>query len=111
MTNNRTPEVTLYDTTNTLLNSYKGGVYQQAASALTFIDSQNYNDSHYASYGFEWWSNPGDRDEGYITWFSEGQKSWTMTTASMGPDPATGVSQRIISEEPHVSGGLLPYPF
>jgi beta-glucanase (GH16 family) len=108
MTNNRTPDTTVFDDSNTILNTYKGGVYQQAASALTYIDSQNYNDSHYASYGFEWWSDPGDRDAGYITWFSEGQKSWSMNAASMGPDPTMKVSQRLISEEPHVSCCVLP---
>jgi beta-glucan synthesis-associated protein KRE6 len=103
MTNNNTPVTTIYDTSKTEFNPYQGGPLQQAASALTYIDNQNWNNSGYAPYGFEWWSNPKSRDEGYITWFSEGHKAWTMTSASMGPDSTTQVSQRLISEEPHVS--------
>lgn len=102
MTNNNTPATTIYDSSVTKLNTYKGGVYQQASSALTYIDNQNWNTTGYAPYGFEWWSNQGNRDEGYITWFSEGHKTWTMTAGSVGPDSTTQVGQRLISEEPHV---------
>jgi hypothetical protein len=95
--------VTIYNSTATVQNGYIGGPYQQAASALTYIDNANYNGSGYAPFGFEWWSNPSARDQGYITWFSQGQKSWTITAAAVGPDPVSQVSQRLISEEPHVS--------
>lgn len=99
---NTTPTTTLYDDSITEFNGYKGAQYQQAVSALTFIDSQYYNDQAYAQYGFEWWSNPSNRDEGYITWYSNGTKSWTLTAASVGPDSISQVSQRLIPEEPMV---------
>lgn len=99
---NTTPAINIYDTDLTRLNTYKGGPYQQAVSAVTYIDNQNYDNMGYASYGFEWWSNPRNRDEGYVTWFSDGSKTWTATAASTGPDSTMGIGQRLISEEPHV---------
>jgi len=97
---NSTPAITIRDPTITQLNTYKGGVYQQAVSAVSYISSNNYNDQGYAPYGFEWWSNPSQRSEGYVTWYSNGNPTWTATSASIGPDSITKISQRLISEEP-----------
>lgn len=104
---NSSDATTIYDGSITRLNSYKGGVLQQAVSALTEISSDNYNNNGYASYGYEWWSNPSNRDEGFITWYSQGKKSWTVTSKTIGPDATSQVSQRLISEEPMVSTSLL----
>ena len=99
-----TSDVTpIYDDSKTFFNHYKGGPYQQAISAVTTIPSTVYNNTDYAVYGYEWWSDPNNRDDGYITWYSQGQKTWTATAATIGPDPITGVSQRLIPEEPMVS--------
>ncbi|EPQ51074.1 beta-glucan synthesis-associated [Gloeophyllum trabeum ATCC 11539] len=96
------PATTIYDSSITQFNTYKGGPFQQAMSAVTYIDSTYYGggDGAYAPYGFEWWSDPNNRNDGYITWFSNGQKTWTLTAASIGPDSQSEVSQRIIPEEP-----------
>ncbi|KAH7914275.1 glycoside hydrolase family 16 protein [Hygrophoropsis aurantiaca] len=96
---NTSPDTTIYGT-GTTLNAYTGGVYQQACSALTPISSENYGGKGFATYGFDWWSNPSNRDSGYITWYSEGQPSWQLTAASLGPDPTVGISARLIPEEP-----------
>ena len=100
---NSSDATTIYNPDITNINSYKGGQYQQAVSAVTQISSENYNNNGYATYGYEWWSNPNNRDEGYITWFSQGEKSWTVTSKSIGPDPISEVGQRLIPEEPMVS--------
>lgn len=50
--------------------------------------------------GFEYFSNPNDRNAGYITWVADGKKSWTMHASATGPNPVTGVGQRLVSEEP-----------
>ncbi|KAF8908962.1 glycoside hydrolase family 16 protein [Gymnopilus junonius] len=94
-----TPATTLFSS-QTALNSYKGGPFQQAMSAVTYIDNDLYGGNSFAPYGFEWWSDPKNRDDGYITWFSNGQKTWTATSASIGPDTTAQISQRLISEEP-----------
>lgn len=100
---NTTPAATVYDDTISTFNIYKGGVYQQAVSAVTYIDSQNYNNNGYANYGFEWWSDPNHRDQGYITWYSAGAKSWTMEASAVGADSTTRISARLVPEEPMVS--------
>ena len=100
---NTTPTTTIYDGTKTRFNSYIGGVFQQALSAVTYIDAQYYNNNAYAPYAFEWWSDPSHRSDGYITWFSNSQKTWTMTAGTIGPDSISEVSQRLIPEEPMVS--------
>ncbi|EMD31407.1 glycoside hydrolase family 16 protein [Gelatoporia subvermispora B] len=90
---------TLHNPTS-VFNSYKGGQYQQAISALTDIDNSDYAGNAYGTYAYEWWSDPSNRDEGYITWFADGQESWTMTAATIGPDTTVNISSRIVPEEP-----------
>ena len=99
---NASDVTTIYDSSITKLNTYKGGGYQQAVSAVTNIDSSNYNGSGFSTWGLEWWSDMKNRGDGYISWFSEGQKSWTITSGSIGADPVSQVSQRLIPEEPMV---------
>ncbi|KAI0084781.1 glycoside hydrolase family 16 protein [Irpex rosettiformis] len=100
LVDNATDATTIYDSSISRFNSYKGGVFQQAVSAVTSIDSGNYNNKAYTTYGFEWWSNPSNRGEGYVTWYSQGQKSWSITSKTIGADATSQVSQRLISEEP-----------
>ena len=100
---NSSDATTIFDPSITNLNGYKGGQFQQAVSAVTDISSANYNGQGYATYGYEWWSDPNNRDDGYITWFSQGKPSWKITAQTIGPDPVTQVSQRLIPEEPMVS--------
>ncbi|KAG0704274.1 glycoside hydrolase family 16 protein [Suillus ampliporus] len=93
------PATTLQDS-QTKLNTYTGGVYQQALSAITYINSENYNGQGFGLYGYEWWSNPSNRPEGYIQWYSEGQETWKVTAAAIGPDTTVDISSRLIPEEP-----------
>lgn len=92
-----------YNDSITKFNSYKGGQYQQAVSAVTTIPDTVYNNTDYATYGYEWWSDPDNRQDGYVTWLSQGVPSWTMNAETIGPDAVTEVSQRLIPEEPMVS--------
>lgn len=98
--NANSPPTTVYNTTNTAFNTYKGSEFQQAISAVSDIDSGNYNGNGYATYGFEYWSNPSRRQDGYITWYSEGQQTWTITPDTVGADSTARISGRIIPEEP-----------
>ncbi|KAJ7505511.1 glycoside hydrolase family 16 protein [Mycena galericulata] len=97
---NTTPATTIVDPSLTFFNSYTGSNEQQAASALTYIPETVYSDQDYGVYGFEYWSDPDNRDDGYITWVSSGTKSWGVTAASFGPDSTAEISQRLIPEEP-----------
>ncbi|KAJ7164658.1 glycoside hydrolase family 16 protein [Mycena crocata] len=97
---NTTPAATFVDSTKTQFNSYKGSNQQQAVSALTYIPDAVYGGQEYGVYGFEYWSDPDNRDDGYITWVSNGTESWSMTAAAIGPDSTVEIGQRLIPEEP-----------
>lgn len=92
--------ITLYNETITHRNSYKGGPFQQAVSSVTHIPTNGYEGEAYVTYGYELWSDPNNRADGHITWFSNGQPDWTLRPDAVGPDSRTRVGQRLISEEP-----------
>jgi hypothetical protein len=84
------------------MNTYKGGVWQQALSALTFLPSASYQGTQgqFSTYGFEYWPSRGS--DGYITWTVDGERSWTMTTAALAANPRVEIGPRLIPEEPMV---------
>ncbi|EIW66718.1 hypothetical protein TREMEDRAFT_45569 [Tremella mesenterica DSM 1558] len=90
------------DTTKTKFNSYQGGVYQEAVSMLTYIDAASYQleQGQFAKHGFEMYSDPNDRQAGYITWFADDKKTWTMKPGAVPPRPEMDIGQRLITEEP-----------
>jgi len=102
--NTSTPPSTYYNPNITRPNPYSGGPYQEACSGLTYLDNTKYGGgpNAFSTYGVEYYSNPNHRSEGYITWFSGGAPTWTLTPGSIGPNPISNISQRIISEEPMV---------
>lgn len=105
--NDSSGAATIYNTTITQVNSYKGGPFQQAISALSDIPPNAYNGNGYQTFGVEWWSNPRNRGEGYVTWLQGGKAMWTLTAAAIGADASTQISERLISEEPMVWSNLL----
>jgi hypothetical protein len=53
--------------------------------------------------GFEYWSDPNSRQNGFINWQVNGQQTTTLYAPAVGPDQGTGgsgVGQRLIPEEP-----------
>ena len=53
--------------------------------------------------GFEYWSDPNNRQNGFINWQVDGQQTSSLYAPAVGPDQGTGgsgVGQRLISEEP-----------
>jgi len=90
----------IYDDSLTSFNNYKGGVYQQAVSAVSYLDNADYAGNSFQTYGYELWSDPSHRDQGYITWSVGNTKTWTLHASAIGPDADTGVQQRLIAEEP-----------
>jgi hypothetical protein len=89
----------------TAFNVYKGAQYQQAISAVTDINSSNYNGKGFGTYAYEWWTDPNNREGGYIQWYSEGKEAWRATPATLAGDTTTGISSRIIPDEPMVCSG------
>jgi len=94
----------VYNETITQSNTYVGSALQQALSGLTDIDPQYFNGTggDFQTYGFEYWANPQNRGEGFITWMSGGQPTVRMGASAVGADPlpGSGVSERLIPEEP-----------
>ncbi|KAH9942349.1 glycoside hydrolase family 16 protein [Epithele typhae] len=87
------------DDTKSTINSYQGGVYQQATSVVTATDQTAYelNGAAFSTYGFQY--KPGV-DGAYIAWIADGSLAWTMEAAAVGPDAATEISQRVVPQEP-----------
>ncbi|KAG6833436.1 hypothetical protein H0H87_006802 [Tephrocybe sp. NHM501043] len=100
--NNATPATTILDSSITKLNTYKGATFQQAVSAVSYVDSANYDGQGYSTYGYEWYFDQNRRQDGYIAWYSGGAETWSITSDSIGPDPISNISARLIPEEPMV---------
>ncbi|PSR72683.1 hypothetical protein PHLCEN_2v11457 [Hermanssonia centrifuga] len=78
---------------------------QQAISCLTDLPDNMFQGSGqvFTTLGFEYWANPGNPEEGFITWQSNGQPSYTLGANAVGPDTGDDgsmVGQRRIPEEP-----------
>jgi hypothetical protein len=84
----------VYDPRVTQINAYRGGVYQQAMSGLTNLNTRWYNGTEYQTYSFEY--TPGA--EGNVTWFVGAEKTWTLDGRAIGPNGNVG--QRMIPLEP-----------
>lgn len=100
-----TDEYTIFDTSLTHQNTYRGSAIQQAVSSLTQLPDDMFQGSgaNFKTLGFEYWGNSKNRDEGFITWQVDGKPTHRVGAAAMGPDKGTDgsqVSQRIIPEEP-----------
>ncbi|KAL7417565.1 beta-glucan synthesis-associated [Mrakia frigida] len=81
------------------LNTYFGGVYQQATSVVSATDQNCYEHGNvpcFSLYGFEY--APGN--DGHIHWVSDGKKAWSFRGAGMGPNAAAEVSARPVPMEP-----------
>ncbi|KAF9534690.1 glycoside hydrolase family 16 protein [Crepidotus variabilis] len=87
------------DPSVTRINGFKGNVYQQATSLITKTNQRCYEleEDCFSIYGFEY--KPG-YDEGYITWVSDNQPSWTLTGAGIGADNDVQISARQVTPEP-----------
>jgi hypothetical protein len=106
--------------TNTQLNNYKGGAFQQSISAVSNTDQICYEQDAkcYSTYGFEY--KPGfdgsvrmlvqvsssvqtlTRRLQYITWMASGVVTWTLKGDALGPDPTSQISARPVPFEPMV---------
>lgn len=84
----------MYDPEITIMNAYRGGVYQQAISGVTNLNNNWYNGKEYQVYAFDY--IPGEKGE--ITWYVGKEKSWKLDARALGPNGNVG--QRIIPREP-----------
>jgi len=95
---NGTNDCKIFNSSVTSFNPYRGSAYQMAVSALSNTSQTAYQTSHtgFTTYGVEY--EPGAN--GYVTWYQNGQPSWSAYPSSVGPDPSANISQRLIPAEP-----------
>ncbi|KAJ7437784.1 beta-glucan synthesis-associated [Mycena galericulata] len=96
---------TVYNTSITRPNTYKGSAVQQAVSALTAVPGDGFQGSgkQMITYGFEYWGDPTQPGTGFVTWQVDGNPSVRMGAGAVGPDQGdggSGVGQRLIPVEP-----------
>ncbi|KAI5115630.1 hypothetical protein M0805_000612 [Coniferiporia weirii] len=89
----------------TQANTYHGSAVQQAVSALTDLPADIFNGSggNFYTFGFEYWTDPNNPDQGYIVWVANGQETMRMGANAVAEDPlpdGSGVGRRLIPEEP-----------
>ena len=99
---NQSPSVAMLHSTDTQFNPYTGGVYQEAVSAIAKIPSTAYalSGAEPVTMGVQYdpdWKGDGS---GSITWYVNGQPTWTITGASLAANPYTEIGQRLIPTEP-----------
>lgn len=96
---NTSANLIINDPTVTKLNSYMGGVYQQATSGVSQTNQNCYQlgTGCFSVYGFEY--KPGF-DQGYITWINNGKPAWTLKAPGMAADTRVEIAARPIPQEP-----------
>ncbi|KAF8213214.1 glycoside hydrolase family 16 protein [Mycena galopus ATCC 62051] len=97
---NTSENLIIPDLTNSILNSYMGGSFQQATSVVTNTSQQCYqliDPTCFQIFGFEY--QPGFSNA-YISWISDGKVSWTLNQAGMAADTVVEIDQRPVPQEP-----------
>lgn len=90
----------IYDTQITGMNIYRGGVYQEALSAVTWLNNDWYEKGTtdgsigFQKYGFEY----DQGDTGYVNWFVGDNYVYKVDARSLRPNGNVG--RRVIPEEP-----------
>ncbi|KZV83153.1 glycoside hydrolase family 16 protein [Exidia glandulosa HHB12029] len=94
-------KATIANASNTIVNGYHGGVFQEAVSALSMTNQNAYTQldgpTVFATYGYEY--KPG-YEGSYISWINNGVLSWTMDGDAVAANEAAGISRRAVSQEP-----------
>ncbi|KAH7400010.1 glycoside hydrolase family 16 protein [Cadophora sp. MPI-SDFR-AT-0126] len=84
----------IYDHSVTGMNVYRGGPYQEALSAVTWLNNEWYDGNAYQTYGFEY--TPGAK--GDVSWFVGNDYTYKVDHRSLRPNGNIG--QRTVPEEP-----------
>ncbi|KIY48568.1 beta-glucan synthesis-associated protein KRE6 [Fistulina hepatica ATCC 64428] len=114
---NTSDTYTIYNTTRSIFNTYKGGVYQEASSVVSYTNQDCYELSGtgcFAIYAVEY--KPGFDDavrngsfvhaDGivknlqYISWINNNELMWTVYVAGFAGETNTEISARPVPQEP-----------
>ncbi|KAL5519142.1 hypothetical protein ACEPAH_825 [Sanghuangporus vaninii] len=96
---NTSDNLIITDPQVTELNTYTGGVYQQATSGVSLTNQDCYELSGgcYSVYGFEY--KPGF-DDAYIGWINDDKLAWRLNSPGMAADTRVEISARPVPQEP-----------
>ncbi|GAA5864260.1 hypothetical protein JCM8547_001311 [Rhodosporidiobolus lusitaniae] len=85
-------------------NSYLGGVYQQVASGLSYVDDACYNTTDadsMSTFGFEYTPTYlNGYGTGEVTWLQQEKKMWMINDMAIAADEDAGISNRTVTGEP-----------
>ncbi|SCV04553.1 LAME_0H19350g1_1 [Lachancea meyersii CBS 8951] len=91
--------VEIYNTSVTVMNTYCGGPFQQAVSAVSTLNTTWYefgpDAGYYQSYGFELIN---DEENGYLRWFVGDKPTYTIYSKALHPNG--NIDWRLLSKEP-----------
>lgn len=91
--------IEIYNFTTTSMNTYCGGPFQQAVSAITTLNTSWYEfgpgSGRFQKYAYEFLS---DDDDGYIRWFVGDVPTFTLYATALHPDG--NINWRRIAKEP-----------
>ena len=89
----------IFSPDRTVINTYRGGFYQQAVSGVTTVSSDAFEGNGWVKFGVEWKGG----ENGWATWYVDDQPTWQVDARAVGPNPSIGIGQRLIANEPMVS--------
>jgi beta-glucanase (GH16 family) len=97
-----TTQSTIYDDSVTNYNPYKGGVYQEAGSALSRIPNSAYarTGNQFTTFGVDYTPDWNGDGSGSVTWYMNDVATWTVTGDAFPARPAIDISRRLIPVEP-----------
>lgn len=91
--------VEVYNNTITTMNTYAGGPFQQAVSAVTTLNTEWYakgeGERYFQKYAYEYLN---DDDSGYVTWYVGEDPTFTVYANALAPNGNIG--WRRIAKEP-----------
>lgn len=84
-------------------NGWKGGHFQEALSALSRVPTtafENEKKPEFTKIGVEYVPDFDNKGQGYITWYINGTRTWTLFPAALNANGPTGIGKRIFPKEP-----------
>lgn len=92
--------------TQTEVNTYTGGPYQEAVSAVSQVPSRGFmgapgtDAEKYVTYGLEYKPDFKMNGDSFITWYVDGKATWTVTGDALPARPEMEIGRRLIPLEP-----------
>ena len=92
----------IYNHKETNRNSYSGGPTQEALSCVSRVPDSAFfgTDGEGSIMGVEYMPDFSRNGQGYVTWYVDGKKTWTLFETALAPNKKTQIGQRTLPLEP-----------